>query len=279
MSHYDALIPFRWAPFTEQVLPALRALVLVEDPRPVLELVNEALSHLPKRGDYWQGEARAQRPSGLIARSWFSLYALAPLAKDGSDDLRDFLAHLVSPHGRKDEWGDEYAGRIVQLFRGYRSDLSRRLAPAAWPAALESTPSPAAEEPLDELFAELVLFFASPREPGQGDFFQEPQHGLFSATLLELDGEPWHVRLAGSANGFSDLRGVCPALFGGTRRPPFSRDRSGSDTETLGPLYPSEVGPLATALATRKETSPTLNRVVQQAAEAGMALLTWRCGL
>lgn len=280
MPQYDAMIPFRWAPLTEQILPALRALVLVEDPRPVMSLVTEALSHLPERGDYWQGEARAHRQTRLITRQWFSFYALAPLVKRGEcEDARDFLAHLVSPHGRKDHWGEEYATRVLQLFRGYRADLSKRLATAAWPSALEGAPSPAAEDELDELLAELILFFASPREPGQGDFSSDPDGGLFSATLLELDGEPWHVRLAGSADNFASARDLCPILFSGRRRTPFSRDRFGAEPETLGPLLPAEVPAFAEKLATRGDLSASLTRAAQLAADAGMGLFTWRCGL
>jgi hypothetical protein len=276
-THDDALIAFQWGVLTDQILPAIRALVLTEDPRPLLALVSSALRRLPPRGGVQQ-ERRGS--SKLVSRAWFSLYALAPLCeKGGTEDMSTFVAHLVAPNGKRDPWGEEYATRSSQLFRAFRADLSRRLATATWPGALEGHPSPAADDQLDELFAELILFFASPRYAGEGDFSQDPEGGALSATLMEIDNQRWHVPLSGSRDGFAAVRDLCPALFTGARRPPFSRDMRGADSETLGPLLPAEVPAFAREIEGRADLSPALRRVVKDAAERGLGLFTWKCGL
>lgn len=280
MPHADALIPIRWNSMNETILPAFRALVLAEDPRPLQRLVGEALERIPPRGEHL---ARTERESasGIQRKQWFSLHALSPLWRSGgTDDLETFVAHLVSPEGKRDSWGGEYGARMTQVFRSFRAELSRRFAPATWPSSLEEGESAAADEQLDELFAELLLFFCAPRFPEEGNFSSEQEDGAQSALLLEVDRRLWRVPLALSRDGFLKARAFCPALFTGVRRFPFSRTaRAEDDNETLGPLLPREVVALAEMLQAEEEADPILRRIVTEAAGRNLALFTWRRGL
>jgi hypothetical protein len=270
----DMLVPFVWETLTQKILPPWRAFLLNEDLRPLCQLIIKALSQLPIKVE---AQVRAAGSHGGALRKWFALYSLASVCETNNDDLGNFLAHLVSPRGRRDTWGEEYCVRLVQLLRGYRADLSKRFANSTWPQSLEERSSPAADSQLDELFAECLLFFATPRYEGYGDFSQDPHNGKFSAIFIELEGKPFHSRIAASEDGFSSLKGMQPALFAGNRRFPFSQERH-EETETCGPLFPSEVKALWETMSRRTDVSVVVSRVVKEAAEQDLGLFVWRSG-
>jgi hypothetical protein len=270
----DMLVPFHWEILTQKILPPWRAFLLNEDLKPLSQLVAEALSQLPIKVE---AQVRAVRSHGEILRKWFSLYSLTTVCQSETVDMGSFLAHLVSPQGRRDAWGEEYCVRLIQLLRGHRADLSKRFANATWPQSLEERHSPAADSQLDELFAECLLFFAIPRLDGPGDFSQDPQGGKYSAVYFELEGKTFHSRIAASEDGFSSLRGLQPALFAGKRRFPFSQERH-EETETCGPLYPTEVNALWTKIKDRSDVPIVVARVIQEAAAQDLGLFVWKCG-
>ena len=270
----DMLVPFEWETLTQKILPPWRAFLLNEDLRPLSQLISSALALLPVKVE---AQVRAAGSRGGALRKWFALYSLATVSHSETADLASFLAHLVSPAGRRDAWGEEYCVRLIQLLRGYRADLSKRFANATWPQSLEERHSPAADSQLDELFAECVLFFATPRYEGPGDFSQDPHGGKYSAIHIELEGKTFHSKIAASEDGFSSLRRLQPELFAGNRRFPFSQERH-EETETCGPLFPAEVKELWTKLSQRSDAPPVVSRVVQEAAEQNLGLFLWKCG-
>jgi hypothetical protein len=270
----DMLVPFRWETLTQELLPPWRAFLLNEDLKPLSQLITQALSQLPVKVE---AQVRAALSHKKSLRKWFAFYSLATACQPETTDLGSFLAHLVSPQGRRDAWGEEYSVRLLQLLRGHRVDLSKRFANSTWPQSLEGRPSPAADSQLDELFAECLLFFAAPYYEGAGDFSKDPQGGKHSAIYLEREGKLVHVRIAASEDGFSSLRQMQPALFTGYRRFPFSQERH-EETETCGPLYPAEVKQLGAKLSQQSNIPAVASRVIQEAAEQDLGLFLWKCG-
>jgi hypothetical protein len=271
----DMLVPISWEVLTQTLLPAWRAFLLTEDTKPLTQLIQQALAQLPVKKEAQVRGGRSQ--GGTDLRKWFALYSLSGVCQSENIELSIFLAHLVSPQGRRDAWGEEYSTRLVQLLRGYRPDVSRRFANATWPKSLEDRPSQAADSQLDELFAEFLLFFATPRIEGPGDFSQDPQNGKLSAVYMELNGTLYHSRIAASHDGFYGMKNLQPALFAGNRRFPFSQERH-EETETWGPLFPAEVKELAEKIKGRSDVPAVIARVIEESAAQDLGLFVWRDG-
>jgi hypothetical protein len=271
----DMLVPVSWEVLTQTLLPVWRAFVLTEDAKPLAQLINKALAQLPIKKEAQVRAGRAQ--GGADLRKWFALYALAGVCQSENIEIGSFLAHLVSPQGKRDHWGEEYSTRLVQLLRGYRPELSKKFANSLWPKSLEERASHAADSQLDELFAETLLFFATPRVEGPGDFSQDPNSGKQSAVYVELGGTLFHSRIAASDDGFYSVKNLHPALFAGNRRPPFSTERH-EETETWGPLLPHETKELAEKVLHRSDVPIVVARVIQEAAAQEMGLFVWRDG-